>query len=383
MRPRTVWLVGTDDMRLRLPLVAALAARGWEAEVLGTTPDEAFARAGVVYRQYGMERWIDPRGDWSAWRQLCRLLREHRPDVVHAFDKKPSILGPLACRATGVGSAVSTVTGLGYLFSSRSPLALSLRPGFHLLQRLAARRTHAMIFQNDQDRDYFRAHRLVRPGRDRLVRSSGVALDGFQVGSEVSARLRAELRLRGRTVVLMVSRIVALKGVREYLEAAALVRRERPDVAFVLVGPVAGEGRQAVPLEELRRAGDSVRYLGPRSDVPALLSIADMFVLPTYYREGVPRVLLEAAAAGLPLVTTRTPGCQDVVRHEWNGLLVPPRSAPALAGAILRLAADPGLRAAMGRRAREHVSAEFSLDRVADAYADVYDRLVTGAAPAA
>jgi glycosyltransferase involved in cell wall biosynthesis len=382
MTPPTVWLVGTDDMRLRIPLVAALATRGYRAEVLGTVADDAFGRAGVTYRQYGMERWIDPQGDWAAWRQLCRLLREHRPAVLHAFDKKPAILAPLAARANGVARAVSTVTGLGYLFSTNSPLALSLRPGFHLLQRVAARATQIMIFQNTQDQAYFRAHRLVRAGCDRLVRSSGIALGDFQVSAETTARLRTDLQLSGRTVVLMVSRIVALKGVREYLEAAAMVRRQRPDVAFLLVGPVAGEGRQAVPLEEIRRAGASVRYLGPRSDVPALLSTADMFVLPTYYREGVPRVLLEAAALGLPLVTTDMPGCRDVVQHEWNGLVIPPRSAPALAEAILRLADAPELRVTMGRRGQEHVGSQFTLDRVADDYATIYDRLLADPCPA-
>jgi glycosyltransferase involved in cell wall biosynthesis len=377
----TVWLVGTDDMRLRIPLVAALGARGYQAEVLGTVPDDAFARAGVAYRQYGLDRWIDPHGDWVAWRQLSRLLQEHRPDVVHAFDKKPAILAPLAVHATGVAHAVSTVTGLGYLFSSNAPLALSLRPGFRVLQRLAARRTEIMIFQNTQDQAYFRTHGLVLPGRDRLVRSSGIALSDVRVSAETTARLRAELELGGRTVVVMVSRIVALKGVREYLEAATMVRRHRPDIAFLLVGPIAGEGRQAVPLDEIRRAGASVRYLGPRSDVPALLSAADMFVLPTYYREGVPRVLLEAAALGLPLITTDMPGCRDVVQHEWNGLIVPPRSAPALADAVLRLADAPESRATMGARAREHVSSHFTLDRVADGYAAIYDGLLTGARP--
>ena len=378
----TVWLVGTDDMRLRIPLIAALEARGYRAEVLGTVDDDAFARARVTYRQYGLERRIDPHGDWAAWRQLCRLLREHRPDVVHAFDKKPALLVPPAVHATGISHAVSTVTGLGYLFSTNAPLALSLRPGFRVLQRLAARKTEIMIFQNTQDQTYFRTHGLVLPGRDRLVRSSGIALSDLRVSAETTARLRAELELSGRTVVVMVSRIVALKGVREYLEAAAMVRRQRPDIAFLLVGPIAGEGRQAVPMDEIRRAAASVRYLGPRSDVPALLSVADMFALPTYYREGVPRVLLEAAAVGLPLITTDMPGCRDVVRHEWNGLVIPPRSAPALADAVLRLADAPEARATMGTRGREHVRSQFTLDRVADGYAAIYADLLTEARPA-
>jgi glycosyltransferase involved in cell wall biosynthesis len=310
------------------------------------------------------------------------MFREHRPDIVHAFDKKPGILVPLASRATGVARTACTVTGLGYLFSGR-PLASALRPGFELLQRVAARGTDVMIFQNSEDQSYFRAHGLVRPGRDVLVRSSGVSLDQLRVGGEATARLRAELGLAGSTVVSMVSRIVALKGVREFLRAAEMVRRRRPDVTFLLVGPVAGEGRHAVPLEELRRAEGAVRFLGPRRDVATLLSVTDIFALPTYYPEGVPRVLLEAAAAGLPLITTDMPGCRDVVRHEWNGLLIAPRSASALAEAVLRLAQAPALRATMGSRSLSRVQALFSLDRVADGYAQAYDRLLTPGEPAA
>jgi glycosyltransferase involved in cell wall biosynthesis len=378
LRP-SVWLVGTDDMHLRLPLVTALQVRGFQVDVLGTVADEAFARAGVPYRRYRLGRRVDPVGDWTAWRQLGRLMREHRPDIVHAFDKKPAILAPLAAHAADVRGTVTTVTGLGYLFSSNTPLTVPLRAAFELLQRRAARVTEVMIFQNSEDQTYFRSHGLVRPGHDCLVRSSGIAPDAFRVSAEATASLRAGLGLSGRIVVLMVSRMLALKGVREFLRAAAMVRLERPEITLLLAGPVAGEGRQAVPLEELRRAGAAVRYLGPRQDIPALLSVADLFVLPTYYREGVPRVLLEAAAAGLPLVTTDVPGCRDVVRNGWNGLLIPPRNAPALADAILRLAAAPELRATMGRRSRDHVVAQFSLDQVADGYANVYDGLLTGA----
>jgi glycosyltransferase involved in cell wall biosynthesis len=368
----TVWMIGTDDMRLRLPLVAALRERGFEPEILGTVRDAAVARAGVTYRQFRLDRWIDPLGDWAACHELRRLFQQHRPDVVHAFDTKPAILAPLAARAAGLDRVVSTITGLGYLFSTNTPIALSLRPAFHFLQRLAGQRTRVMVFQNREDREYFLAHGLVQPGHDRLIRSSGIAPGELEVSGEETARLRAELGVSGRTVVVMVARLVALKGVREYLQAAALVRADRPDIQFLLVGPTESEGRRAVPVEAVRRAADAVTYLGPRSDVPALLSLADLFVLPTRYREGVPRVLLEAAALGLPLIATDLPGCRDVVRHEWNGLLIPPRDAPALADAIRRLVDAPDLRAAMSIRSRHHVRAQFGLDRVADAYAAVY-----------
>src|SRR5207244_3571452 len=134
-------------------------------------------------------------------RQRWERSRAHRPDIVHAFDTKPAILAPLAARDAAVPGTVATITGLGYLFSSRSPLALSLRPVFRFLQRRAAAATGVTIFQNPDDRAYFRRHRLVRPGRDALVLGSGIDFTPLQVDGAAVGRLRRELSLEGRLVV--------------------------------------------------------------------------------------------------------------------------------------------------------------------------------------
>lgn len=174
----------------------------------------------------------------------------------------------------------------------------------------------------------------------------------------------------------MISRLVVQKGVREYLEAARRIQPHVKDVTFLLVGPIASEGAQAIPVKELERSANSVRYLGPRSDIPAILALTDLFVLPSYYREGIPRVLLEAGALGLPLITTDMPGCKEVVRAGWNGLLVPPRDVKALASAMLRLLSSNDERTMMGMRSKAHIRDNFSLSRVADAYAEIYQRVL-------
>src|SRR5207249_2148981 len=249
---------------------------------------------------------------------------EHGEALAGRFDRC-SVPAPVAERTAGARLR------RGYLFSSRSPLALSLRPVFRFLQRRAAAATGVTIFQNPDDRAYFRRHRLVRPGRDALVLGSGIDFTPLQVDGAAVGRLRRELSLEGRLVVTMISRLVAQKGVRDFIHAAALVRQQRPDSVFLLIGPASSEGRGAVSSREVERSARDVRYLGPRSDVSDLLALSDLFVLPTYLREGIPRVLLEAAALGLPLVTTDTPGCKEIVRDGWNGLLVPPQDPRRLA----------------------------------------------------
>jgi len=371
-----LWLVGSTDVRFRLPLLNALRERGFDAGAVGSESETAFAGTGIPYWRFSLNRWVSPWSDLRSRRQLYELFRVHRPDIVHAFDTKPAILAPLAARDAGVPGTVATITGLGYLFSSRSPLALSLRPVFRFLQRRAAAATGVTIFQNPDDRAYFRRHRLVRPGRDALVLGSGIDFTPLQVDGAAVGRLRRELSLEGRLVVTMISRLVAQKGVRDFIHAAALVRQQRPDAVFLLIGPASSEGRGAVSSREVERSARDVRYLGPRSDVSVLLALSDLFVLPTYLREGIPRVLLEAAALGLPLVTTDTPGCKEIVRDGWNGLLVPPRDPRRLAAAVLRLLASPDERKLMGSRSRTHVTGNFSLEYVVRAYTEIYEHVL-------
>jgi glycosyltransferase involved in cell wall biosynthesis len=166
------------------------------------------------------------------------------------------------------------------------------------------------------------------------------------------------------------------KGIPTLLEAAALVHQVRPSVRFLLVGPRQGEGPLAVTQAEIDRHRPYVMAIGQRSDVPALLALADVFAFPTEYREGVPRALLEAALAGLPIVTTRMPGCCDVIRDGWNGFLVPPRAPQLLAARILDLIRDRETARTMGHRAAELVRQEFNLVITVDRYVALYEELM-------
>lgn len=379
-----VWLVGSDDIRLRIPYLLELRRRNFDVTMLGSEPPEPFAPHEIPYHRYSLSRALDPVADWRTLRELIALFRAHRPPLVHSFDTKPGMLASFAARSAGVPVRIRTLTGMGYVFSSRSPRALLLRPVDHVMQAAASRAASMTVFQNRDDHAYFLRHRLVRPETSTLIPGSGIDVEllrSKRPSAEGLAALRRELGLEGGRVVTMISRLVRTKGVLEFCAAARAVRRERPDSAFLLVGPLGSEGWQAVPRSEIDGNPD-IRWLGPRPDVAALLALSDVFVLPTFYREGIPRALLEAAALELPLIATDMPGCRDVVRDGWNGILVPPRNVGALTQALLTLigASSEALRQ-MGENSRAHVERHFTLELVTDAYADIYRRLIQNASP--
>ena len=370
--------VGGEDVRMRIPLLLALRKRGFRVGAIGSEEGGQFSASGISYWRYNLHRWIGPLADWRALRSLRTLFEDIKPDVIHAFDTKPGMLAPTAATWANVPVKVRTITGMGYVFSSYTPASLVLRPIYRLFQRRASADSSMTLFQNIDDQIYFRERGMVSPENSELVPGSGVdfdALESIKSSEEKIKRLRDALGLGSGIVVTMVARMVRQKGVIEFLRAAELVRRHDKEVNFLLVGPISGEGRQAIPISLIMKYSDSVNYLGMRHDIPDILSISDLFVLPTYYREGVPRVILEACGLGVPVITTDMPGCRDVVRHGYNGWVVPKRDEAALAETIKMVGLmDETQRKSFGMRGRSYVRENFSLDNVADAYSNIYIR---------
>ena len=374
----TIWIIGSGRLHLRIPLMQRLTTDGFDVAAVGPDPGDEFAEAGFTYHRFPLRRALDPVGDWHAREVLEGLLTTHRPDLVHSVNTKPSILVPSAAARVGITACVRTITGMGALFSSASPKALAMRFLYRRLQRQAARDCQITVFQNPDDQQYFLDRDMVPAGSDRLVLSSGIDVGPYVASagdSTARTALRNELGLADGPVITMVSRLIRPKGIAEFLEAATLVRARDPQITFLLIGPEVHEGPTAFPAKRVHECPD-VRFLGRRPDVPTLLSISDLFVLPSYLREGVPRVLLEAGALGLPLVTTDAPGCREVVQHGENGVLVPARDGEALAGTVFDLLADPARRRRMGLASRELITETFHLDTVAAAYAGIYRQVL-------
>ena len=370
--------VGGEDHALRIPFLAALQNRGLRVSAAGTGAASAFAKTEIPYHQYQFDRFGVGYADRAAMGQLARLVKSARPDVIQTFDTKPNLFAPLALR--GSVPVVRTINGMGWVFSSTELRALAFRPVYLAMQRLAACWTAATVFQNKADSSFFQRHRLLGKSSSVIIGSSGIDVGAFeaaQARTASPAELRAELGLGDAEIVLTVSRLTIQKGITTLLEAAKLVHEVRPNVRFLLVGPRESEGPFAVGQALIEAHAPYVIATGARSDIPALLGIADLFAFPTEYREGIPRVLLEAGLAGVPIVASRMPGCDDVVREDWNGKLVAPRDPRALAASILDLLQDSARAKTMGQRSINVVRKEFDLNVVADRYAELYTQLLS------
>jgi glycosyltransferase involved in cell wall biosynthesis len=379
-RPK-VLIVGSEDVDARLDLMRGLDD-AYHVAAAGTRPELAkkFADAGYTYFHYPMSRGVAPLGDVRALVTLYLQIARFAPHIVHAYDTKPGVYACLAASLAGVPVIIGTVTGLGSLYERNDLRTRVIRLVYELIQRLSSARASQTMFQNRQDLEQFVARHIVPAAKAIVIPGSGVVtaqLDPARFSADQREQLRHSLNVPsdGRLVTL-VARLIRSKGVCEFAEAARLVRRQMPAARFLLVGAADHESVDRLTPAEIEKLSEVVSWVGPRRDIPELLAASDLFVLPSYLREGIPRSLLEAAAMGLPIITTDSPGCNDVVQHGGNGLLVPPRDAAALAEAILSLLPDPDLCHRFGAASRHRAVEQFDLAVVVRKTRDLFDKLL-------
>jgi len=371
-RPR-ILIVGTEALHLRLPLMTQLTQAGFEVSAAGAQPQPEFDDSPFDYHQYTISRSFNPWGFHRSVQSLRQVILNAGPDLVHAVNTIPCLVAPHAVRGTGV-PCIRTVTGLGSLFSAETLPYRAMQAAFRFQHRRIRNVCETTVFQNPDDRDYFVEQDLSPAGKVDLIYGSGIDIEGLTAQRSSPRQLdelRSSLNLQGRTVITMISRLMKVKGVTEFAETAARIRQKRPDTAFLLIGPAVTSGPMAVSASILEGNTD-IQYLGLRDDIPDLLAISDIFALPTYLREGIPRVLFEAAAMKLPLITTDTPGCRETVIDGENGYLIPPRSTESLTEACLKLLESPELRRRMGQRSYRLMQERFELSIVSAAYARLF-----------
>jgi glycosyltransferase involved in cell wall biosynthesis len=360
----------------RLALAKFLREQGLEVVMLSPVGPYGELLEKEGFRWIGLEmnrRSLNPYRELGLIRRIAAIYAAENPDIVHHFTIKCVVYGSLIARWHGISSRVNAVTGLGYVFSGESFRARLLRPVVRKLIKAALGGSGScLILQNKDDVTAFAAEELAPPEGTHLIHGSGVDTTRFK--PTPSQREPSPMR------VLLASRLLWDKGAREYLEAARLLRQQKLPIEFLLAGTPDPGNPASVPSSQIAKWQQAgvVTYLGHVSDMPRLLSEIDVAVLPSY-REGVPRSLLEAAACGLPIVTTDVPGCREIVSHGLNGLLVPARDARRLADAIRLLYEHPAERLRMGRAGREKVLNEFDERIVFKKTLDVYRELLTAA----
>jgi glycosyltransferase involved in cell wall biosynthesis len=373
VKPKIFYLV-TEDWYFcshRLPLARAALAAGYDVGLITqvTRHGELIKAAGIRLFPIPFARsGRRPLRDLRTIIAIARIYRRERPDLVHHVSVKPILYGTLAAALCGIPRVVNAYTGLGFLFTSRRYSARGVRSVVTRIWRpLLARRSCWNLVQNTDDRALLQNRGLADADRTFLVRGSGVDLAEFTVTPEND----------GVPIIMLAARLLWDKGVGEFVAAARKLKEADTAARFVLVGEPDPENPMSVRGEELRRWEEEgcIEWWGRRDDMPEVLRQAHVVCLPSY-REGLPKVLLEAAACGRAIVATDTPGCRDVVSDGENGLLVPVGDAAALAAAVRRLVDDSPLRREMGRCGRERVEREFSVARVVDDTLEAYRRIL-------
>ena len=346
--------------------VAAPSTAGWAPD--GFDPDcltkENITLHDIPLSRRGRSPFHDARTVFA----LMRLYSALRPRMIHHLTIKPIVYGGIAARILSVGAVVHSITGLGQIFVERGPRAAVFRRIVGLLYRLALKHPCcAVIVQNPDDRDQLVAMRATTSEKTSLIRGSGVDLDTFRAQSEPP----------GRPLVILPARLIWEKGVGDFVAAARLLRERGVDAQFALLGQTIEENPRAVPESVLRRWTEEgiVEWWGFASDMMATYARCHVVCLPSFYGEGVPKALIEAAACGRALVATDTPGCRDIVRDGVNGLTVAPGDIVGLADSLQRLIEDPALRRRFAAAGPGIVRDEFSLGTVIDQTMAVYDSL--------
>ena len=318
----------------------------------------------------------NPVRDLAYLGRLAYRIRHLSPDLVHLFTIKPVIWGTYVAKLAGVPGIVASLTGAGILRADSRPwLGRALRP----LVRAALAGRPEIVFQNREDMRSFIAAEIVSADRATLIAGSGIDTTALVPDLD---RPPAE-----RKAFVMASRMLWSKGVADFAAAARLVKQVYPAARFVLFGGSREDYGSKNPdfierswLEALNREG-VVEWCGWTDpiEVEGAMRAAAAVILPSYYAEGVPRALIEATAAGVPVITTDLPGCRDTVVDGRSGFLVPPRSPERLAAAMAALLRDPDRIAAMGREARRLAVATFDRRLIVDQTLAVYERALTPA----
>ncbi|MCL7743688.1 glycosyltransferase family 4 protein [Guyparkeria hydrothermalis] len=373
MTKRLLFVVNSPEFFLshRLPVALAAKDSGYEVHV-ATAPGLAVERI----RQFGLEHHAvrlsrcgkNPFRELASLWALWRLMRHLRPSLVHTVTIKPVLYGGLAARLAGVPAMVAAVSGLGSVFGSGDRKAGLVRRLVQTLYRSALGHSNsAVIFQNPDDKNTLLQIGAVRQGQARLVRGSGVDPGEYPFLPEPE----------GTPVVTMAARLLIDKGVREFVQAARLLLQRGVKAEFRLIGDPDPGNPATVTHAELEewRAEGLVRLLGFCRDIAERYAQSHVICLPSFYGEGLPKSLVEAAACGRAVVTTDMPGCRDAIEPGKSGLLIPAKDADSLADAIAYLIDHPAERRAMGAAGRALAKREFAIEKIVEQHLAIYREL--------
>jgi len=345
-------------LNFRSELIQTLAKLGHEVIALGPEPgfEEELKALGACYVQIPLARTgLNPFQDFRTFFRLLVEMRKREPDIVFSYAIKPVIYASLAAWLTRVPAVYSMITGLGSVFVGEGGRYIFLERLVKLLYRAALRANRVVFFQNPDDLLLFKEKCLLpSDSKAVLVNGSGVNVERFSY-VEPPVKLLS---------FLLIARLIWHKGIREYVEAARLLKSRYPEVSFKMLGPL-DTNPSAIEKKEVEAwvAEGVIEYLEETDDVRPYLAACSVYVLPSY-REGTPRSVLEAMALGRPVITTDVPGCRETVEEGVNGFLVPAKDSVALADAMEKFILNPEMIVEMGRKSREIAVKKYDVHKV-------------------
>ncbi|MBT2134056.1 glycosyltransferase family 4 protein [Croceibacterium sp. LX-88] len=333
-------------------------------KVIAVAPDdnpevrEKLAADGIDFRVIPMQRaGKNPFSDlWLLSNYLWLMIRE-RPDLVLAYTQKPIVYGGLAARILCIPRFYALMSGLGHVFGSSGQVDTVFRLIVAKLYREAVRWARAIFVFNANDREDMLRLGIISPEQNVIqVPGSGVDIDHFAFAPPPQSQIS----------FILIARLMRDKGIYEFAEAAQRVSADHPKCSFSILGHLDSENPTGLTVADCEKLAQRypVRFIPGTNDIRPYLSGASVFVLPSYYREGLPRTILEAMAMGRPVITTDMPGCRDPIVQGDNGFLVPPRDSQALAEAMARFVNRPALVEEMGRRSRELAEEVYDVRKV-------------------
>lgn len=317
---------------------------------------------GYILHNVPLQRTgTNPLSDIQTLKSLYLIMRDIKPQYVLSYTIKPVIYGTLAAWLNRVPNRFALITGLGYTFQNveETGKRSSFQKIIHKMYRQSLSRAHHVFFQNTDDLNLFRQLKLIKKNKpSTVVNGSGIDLERFKLTPLPVVNADNGINF------ILIARLLADKGIREYVKAAKIIKSKYPFVRFTLVGPLDSNPTSITQkeLDEWIKSGD-ISYLGKLDDVRPAIAESSVLILPSY-REGTPRTVLEAMAMGRPIITTDAPGCKETVIEGENGFLIPVKSVSELATVMEKFILNPSLIDSMGAASRRLAEEKFDVNNV-------------------
>lgn len=348
----------------RLPIAQKALSKGFEVHIATafTNKKEFLLNQGFFLHEIPFKR--SDSNIFSFLKDIIsigNLYLKIKPKIVHLITIKPVIIGLIAGYIIPKANFVASISGLGYIFSSNSFKAFIKRFIVSILYKLSfSHEKLKVIFQNDNDKNILMKIKPLKKRNIYVIPGSGVDL----------SNLRPSEKIPENGAILFASRLLFSKGIQEYIEAAKLIK----DAKFLVAGDIDPNNLESIRQKDIEIWSKikNVEFIGYKKEIHKIINKCSMVVLPSYYGEGIPKILIEAAACGRPIITTDHPGCRDAIIPEKTGLLVPKKNSLEIAKAINKLRKDNKLRTSMGIAGRKLAEKKYNIENVVDKHIEIY-----------